>query len=51
MSIAYHIIVDSSKRLTCHIFDFSVYVSRITISTDFKSKSWKCVVEWYDIVR
>ena len=51
LSSVYRVLVDSSKRSTCHIFDFSVDVSRITISTDFRSKSWMCAVEWCDIVK
>ena len=47
----YRILVDSSKRLSGHIFDFTVDVSRVTTSTDFRSKSWMCAVEWCDIVR
>ncbi len=44
------ILVDSSKRLSSHMFDFAVDVSRVTTSTDFRSKSWMCAVEWCDIV-
>ena len=51
MSSVYRVLVDSSKRLTGHIFDFSIDVSRITTSTDFRSKSWMCAVEWCDIVK
>ncbi len=51
MSSVYRILVDSSKRQTGHMFDFSVDVSRITTSMDFSSQSWMCAVEWCDIVR
>jgi hypothetical protein len=50
-SHTYRILVDSSKRQTGHSFDFAVDVSRVTTSTDFRSKSWMCAVEWCDIVR
>ena len=51
MSSVYRILVDSSKRQTGHMFDFAVDVSRVSTSTDFRSKSWMCAVEWCDIVR
>jgi hypothetical protein len=47
----YRILVDSSKRLSGHTFDFAVDVSRVTTSTEFRSKSWMCAVEWCDIAR
>ncbi len=32
------------------MIDFGVDVRRITTSTEFRSKSWMCAVEWCDIV-
>ncbi len=51
MPSVYRFLVDSSKRLTGHIFDFSIDVSRITTSTDLRSKSWMCAMEWCGIVK
>ncbi len=47
----YRVLVGSSKRQTDHMFDFAVDVSQVSTSTDFRSKSRMCAVEWCDIVR
>ena len=51
MSSVYRVLVDSTQRQRGHAFNFTFDVSRVTTSTDFRSKSWMCGVEWCDIVK
>ena len=47
----YRVLVDSSRRLSGHTFDFTYDMSGITTARDFIGYCWMMGVEWIDAVK
>jgi hypothetical protein len=47
----YRILVDSSRRMSGHAFDFDYDISGLVTARDLVGKTWMAAVEWSDPVR